>query len=626
MFRIFICCFVLILSTATTHARWATLEDSSIKTIYNNTNISINKDYTHETTVEFLEEILKEQGREKFSKFIFVYDLKREKIKILEAYTIFKGKKYIVQKHEIEDKPLASEASAIAEYGQISIAFPKVVVGAKIYLKYKIIVNNLAIPEYFDDFFSFGRGGYFEKSNVTINSKIPLYVHKNDPYELLDIKEKNQEKKLVESITINQKRPFTNDLIDEPSSGAINKKYLTWVAVTSEKTWQGLHKKFVDKYSKVINQKLPNAFEKIYEGAKNKKNEIDQINYITLSLSDSIQYLMDRRSISGNVFPRDLNEVARTQYGDCKDFSFVTGAILKKLGYKVDIVAVYRSEIYPEFKAPIPFFVFNHMMLKVQGKNGNIYWLDPTNFQSMAGGLFPDIADRMALVISDKAARYEKIPSIDPKNSISSVTREYYIESDKVRLSFDAKLSGQSAWNFNGLGKFYSKQRLEDLLFMSVNGNKFVNSEDKISSIIPTLDSRIVQDIEFKLEYRADDLLLNTNLGKALKLKYKPLYFFNDIAKEDKIDFYIDMPTFYDLKTIIKSHCVKNIKSLDFNIDTTWMKLNRSAKCINNDTVILDKMIFKKSFIKNEETKTLKFKNLKKAIIDNYINMAVIIP
>ena len=43
---------------------------------------------------------------------------------------------------------------------------------------------------------------------------------------------------------------------------------------------------------------------------------------------------MDRRSISGNVFPRDLNEVAKTQYGDCKDFSFVTGAILKKLGYK----------------------------------------------------------------------------------------------------------------------------------------------------------------------------------------------------------------------------------------------------------------------------------------------------
>ena len=44
MFRIFIYCLVLILSIATTHARWATLEDSSIKTLYDNTNILINKD------------------------------------------------------------------------------------------------------------------------------------------------------------------------------------------------------------------------------------------------------------------------------------------------------------------------------------------------------------------------------------------------------------------------------------------------------------------------------------------------------------------------------------------------------------------------------------------------------
>jgi hypothetical protein len=484
----------------------------------------------------------------------------------------------------------------------------------------------LSIPEYFSDFFSFGRGGYYEKSHVNINSEIPLYIHKNDLHEILDIKNEYKKDKSIKSITINQKRPFTNDLIDEPSSGAINKKYLTWVAVTSEKTWQGLHKKFIDKYSKIIDQKLPDGFEKIYESAKNKKSEIDQINYVTLNLNDLIQYLMDRRSISGNVFPRDLNEVAKTQYGDCKDFSFATGAILKKLGYKIDIVLVYRGEIYPEFKAPIPFWVFNHMMLKVQGKNGNVYWLDPTNFQSMASGLFPDIADRMALVVSDKEAKYEKIPSINPKNSINNITKEYYIEDDKVGLSFDAKLSGQSAWNLNGVGKFYSKQRLEDLLFMCVNDNKFVNYEDKISSTILILDSRIVQDVKFKLEYRADDLLLNTNLGKALKLKYKTLYFFNDIAKDDKIDFYIGMPILYDVKTIIKSHCIKNIKNLDFNIDTIWVKLNRSAKCINKDTIILDKIAFKKSFINNEEAKTQEFKNLKKAIIDNYINIALIIP
>ena len=160
MIRILISCFILVFLSTNLHARWSTLQDSSIKTIYENVNISINKDYTYESTVESLDEILKEQGRANYSKYTFQYDIKREKIEILKAYTIFEGKKYIVTEKEIENKPLASEAAALAEYGQISIAFPKVVVGAKIYLKYKVKVSDLAIPEYFVNFFSFGKGGY----------------------------------------------------------------------------------------------------------------------------------------------------------------------------------------------------------------------------------------------------------------------------------------------------------------------------------------------------------------------------------------------------------------------------------------------------------------------------------
>ena len=228
----------------------------------------------------------------------------------------------------------------------------------------------------------------------------------------MDIKSDNKKNQFTKKFIINLKKPFISDLIDEPRNGDINPKHLTWVAITSENTWQGMHKKFIDKYSKTINQKLPADFEKIYEGAKQQKSEVDQINYITYSLNDKIQYLMDMRTVSGNVFPRDLDEVAKTQYGDCKDFSFTTGAILKKLGYNVDIVLVNRGEIYPEFKSPIPFWQFNHMMLKVKSKNGAVYWLDPTNFVSMSNGIFPDIADRMALVISEKEAKYEKIPHI----------------------------------------------------------------------------------------------------------------------------------------------------------------------------------------------------------------------
>jgi hypothetical protein len=222
MVRIFISCFILVFLNIDLHARWATLQDSSIKIIKSNTDITVNKDYTYESTIEFLDEILKEQGRQYYSKYTFQYDIKREKINILEAYTIFENKKYTVNQNEIENKPLASEADALAEYGQISIAFPKVVVGAKIYLKYRKKVINPSPPEYFDYFLSFGEGGYAENDNVTINSAIPLYSYVNDPNKVLEIKNENEKNQSTKTLIINQKEAFTSDLVDEPSSGAIN--------------------------------------------------------------------------------------------------------------------------------------------------------------------------------------------------------------------------------------------------------------------------------------------------------------------------------------------------------------------------------------------------------------------
>jgi hypothetical protein len=63
MVRIFISCFVLVFLSIDSNARWATLQDSSIRIIESNANITVNKDYTYESTIEFLDEILKEQGR-----------------------------------------------------------------------------------------------------------------------------------------------------------------------------------------------------------------------------------------------------------------------------------------------------------------------------------------------------------------------------------------------------------------------------------------------------------------------------------------------------------------------------------------------------------------------------------
>jgi hypothetical protein len=38
-------------------------------------------------------------------------------------------------------------------------------------------------------------------------------------------------------------------------------------------------------------------------------------------------------------------------------------------------------------------------MVKVTNKKGIVNWIDPTNFDSMADGIFPDIANKMVLIL-----------------------------------------------------------------------------------------------------------------------------------------------------------------------------------------------------------------------------------
>ena len=169
----------------------------------------------------------------------------------------------------------------------------------------------------------------------------------------------------------------------------------------------------------------------------------------------------------------------------------------------------------------------------------------------------------MSLVISEQEAKYEKIPAIDSAKSKNFITKEYLIDKDNfsVDVVFDANLSGQSFWHFSGLGKVYSKRRLEDTFFMIANGYKIVSPKDRISAKIPNLKSRIVKDVKFRVEYKTNDLLFHTNLGKGLKLRYKFLEFVNDTIEDNKIDFYIGTPRAYNVRTTVKSKCIKNTKT-----------------------------------------------------------------
>jgi hypothetical protein len=604
-------------------ARWATIDDAALEYKSFSNNVKINSDGTHEETIEMRVKILKEQGRSEFANFTFQYNGGNAKVTILEAKTIYQGQEYNVGPELIEDKPLASSPQGFDQLKQILISFPKTELGAEIYLKYNYKESKPVLDNFFCGKFSFGKGGYWQSDSLTLNSEIPLYIKVNDPKNVLEAKEKSGKPlKPVKQATFNLVKPICNEVVDEP--GIINNKHLTWVSVSTIDDWTELAKKLSYDYERVIAQPLPKIFESIAEKASKEKSEVDQINIVTSLLNEKVQYMGDWRSIKGKFFPRDLEQIATSQIGDCKDFSASTAAILKHLGFKAQAALVRRSTSDLTDEAGLPSIGnFNHAFLKVTGKTGKVYWIDPTNMVSMAQGIFPDIADKMVLILDSKAPSYERNGKTDPKHSERIYVRELDIVDDRITSNGYVTYKGEQALDWTGAKLYHSDQTIRDVMFNKLSRSD-LEEHNKIDLIIPDLTSRIVQDVTFKFKYTQDNALIKTNLGKAILIKADWVDNVTTSVPNQISDLIIGAPTSIYKRTIIKDKKVPQIKNLDYQEDTPWFMVKRTCKHVDNNTEIEDITIFKKSIISSEELQSPEYKKLKQNLIQNFRDSAIV--
>ena len=610
-------------------ARWATIDDAALEYKSFNNNVKINSDGTYESTVEMKVKILKEHGRFAFANFTFQYNGDSAKVTILEAKTIYQGQEYNVEPRLIEDKPLASAPQGFDQLRQILISFPKTELGAEIYLKYNRKEIKPALDKFFSGQFNFGQGGYWQNASLTLNSEIPLYIKVNDPSNVLGIKEKSDKiLKPVKQAKFNLVKPICNEVVHE--YGVVNKKHMTWVSVSTIDKWTELAKKFSYDYEKVITQPLPKIFESIAEKASKEKSEVDQINVVTSLLNEKIQYMGDWRSIKGKFFPRDLEKIATSQIGDCKDFSASTAAILKHLGFKAQAAWVHRSssDLTEEGNLPeegdLPnLAASNHAFLKVTSKTGKIYWIDPTNMVSMAQGIFPDIANKMVLILDSKAPACERSGNIDPKHSEIIYVRELEIIDGVVTSAGYITFKGEQAVDLTGAKLRASDQNIRDLMFNKLSDSN-LEEQNKISLTIPDLTSRIVQDITFKFKYTRDDALIKTNLGQAIWIYSHLVDGVISSVPNQISDLILEAPTTIYRRIILKDKKVPQIKNLNYQEDTTWLKVKRTCKHVGNNTEIEDITIFKKRVISSEELQSPEYKKLKKNLIRNFRDSAII--
>lgn len=618
--------FSLFIGT-TLNARFAEESETDYTVEKNEETITVKKDGSYEVTTETTTLLKTEQARDNYSKMVFIYRDGTEKIDILSAKTIKDGKEYVVDKKHIEDKELASSSNGFEDKRQIIVAFPKAEVGARLYIKIKT-TSNLIITKghYYTQIKSLGHGWHLQ-DRTTICSEIPLYFKMNDPRQILDIKTNADDTtKAFTEATITLKKPAT-ELILNDVFGTLSSKKSTWISISSLENWDDIAKDLFPRYDEVLKQKLPALYEEIIEHAKCEKTEVQQINKVISLLAEKVQYLGSWMTFGGMFIPRNLQDVENTRFGDCKDFSTGTVAMLRALGMQAEVIFVQRGENKSDKTTEtLPDFSFNHAMVKTIGKNGTVYWLDPTNFTSSTF-IYPDIANRHALVPNKddyRKAKLEKIEDTTPfkqkKTDILKLTEDGQLQHE---ITIEFSETSRPCQMLTGIHLRMSPSIIEDEIF-GMFARQTIKEENRLKKGIPLLKDRTIKPIKLDLSFISDDLR-KSNIGFAYIIPtHTRLILTIDMVKDtDILDWDIDLPGEYYSQYIIKNKKVKNLDAIKQNITTPWFKITRDATYLGDDTVITQKITVLQRYIPGTEFQSDIFKKAQKEIIKNFKEFVV---
>jgi len=163
--------------------------------------------------------------------------------------------------------------------------------------------------------------------------------------------------------------------------------------ISNKTSWQSLAAQMTPRLDALLNADVPASLMSVIEKTKKSDGFVTRANEIHSHISENFRYMGDWRNSENGHFPRSLNEIINTQFGDCKDFSLLMTVMLRKLGYKAELAAVERGS-RPSLRLQLPSaHHFDHMIVRAEDEKGKVYWLDPTNTMANSGGKWADISE-----------------------------------------------------------------------------------------------------------------------------------------------------------------------------------------------------------------------------------------
>ncbi|PWU13430.1 MAG: hypothetical protein C5B49_14770 [Bdellovibrio sp.] len=586
-----------------TWARWQRPDEAEYAVDFENVKVTVHKDATFNLETEVSLEILKDVARAKFGLTRLSYNSRSSSFKVLEAKTINGDRVLPVRSEHIENKPLASSGPGFDEIRQVTIAFPEVNVGSKLYMRFTREVTKTSIPGFFSWSSSFGLNEYVKNSTLQVDSDMPLNWEVFDPEKYLQVEAQGK------GVKARLLRPIYRQVTEEENVKT-DTRAMPWLGITSLAKWSEFPKQTLDVYEQRLSSPLPEKYQQIVQQAKSKNRDVDVINEVISRLEEAIRYVGDWVPVEGAIHPRPLATVAETGFGDCKDFATGAAAMLRKLGFDAHAAFVRRDRNDTTVPLRVPFFNFNHTIVYAE-KGGKTYWLDPTNTTSFAQGLYEDIANREALVLLDSPV-LKMIPPITDAMGSVKINAQVDIHSPRsVELHGSISLLGHAMVPFTGLALSYSKASIDyDLLyFVSVPGRVDAFHFDDFD-----LSSRIVRDLTTSFTVTEKWLPVPTSAGTGyLVSPPRPIETFVFRREDRQSSLYLGPP-----RTVERELVFRKVGRLDHKVQceghSEWIDFRREFRKRGSDIVLTEKITLKKDRVDIDEIRKEAFQKLQDSL------------
>lgn len=589
--------FVLLFATLPSQARWAAKEDATYKVNFERRAVKVRKDGSATTVVQRQVEILKDQARVDMGLLRIEHNATISDLRVLKAFTINGDKRIPVPAKDIETKPLASSGPGFDVINQVTIAFPELKVGSKYYFETEEIGRRATIPNLFE-YQTPLYGEWYEEYRVRFESEIPLHARKFDPDDDLTIKTENH------AIEISLKRDYYRFPMDE--TGALpDANAVVCFAVSSIKDWSEFPSLTLKAYETDISSALPARFQSIADVAKTQLTDIDQINSVTSQLADSVRYVGDWRALEGLHHPRGLATVADTGFGDCKDYSVTTAAILRKLGFEANAAWIGRGTNWISSPLSKTNISINHAIVFAR-KSGRDYWIDPTNLTSFAQGLYPDIANRVALVLYPDRIEVKQTPKLEAQAGAIRIRNELRLDrKTKIEAKGTIEFLGRAALPWTGF---------------EISGNKSNRDYQLIGYIAPAdtvskmsfdgleLKERVVRDLKATFAFDQQLRIATTSIGEGHVIPRNYLAGLFHIRKEDRVtDVTMSDPVMLDVETRITGRQLSFRRNLRCSGQSKWADYSREFKKIGSKYVLRDRYSLKVPILLAADVRTEDF-------------------